>query len=189
MNNTLIIFARRPELGKVKTRLAADIGNEKTLLIYSRLLEHTIAISIEVNSNAKLYWSEKSESNADYIQKGKDLGERMYNAFLEEQNSDKVCLMGTDTPSITASIIEDTFKALDNCDIVLGPSKDGGYYLVATKKTPPKELFINKLWSHQHVLADAIEICKRLKLKVKLMPELLDIDTIADYNEWQKFKL
>lgn len=189
MNNTLIIFARRPELGKVKTRLAADIGNEKTLLIYSRLLEHTIAISIEVNSNTKQYWSEKSESNADYIQKGKDLGERMYNAFLEEQNSDKVCLIGTDTPSITASIIEDTFKALDNCDIVFGPSKDGGYYLVSTKKTPPKELFINKLWSHQHVLADAIENCKRLKLKVKLMPELLDIDTIADYNEWQKFKL
>lgn len=188
MDNTLIIFARRPELGKVKTRLAADVGNKKALSIYSKLLEHTISIATQANSNTKIYWSEKAESKADSVQKGNDLGERMHTAFCEEHNANKICLIGTDTPLVTPSILDKAFKALDSYDIVFGPSKDGGYYLVATNETPPQELFLHKTWSHKNVLFDALAICKKLKLDVKLMPQLLDIDTIADYNEWLNAK-
>ena len=187
MNRTLIIFARKPELGKVKTRLAKDIGTKKALEIYTQLLDQSITISNQVDAEIKLYWSEKVELGVGYFQKGKELGVRMYNALRDEINANKVCLIGTDTPSITSSIIDNAFRSLDEYDMVFGPSKDGGYYLVAIKELPNKELFLNKSWSHQNVLNDALNTCKELALKVKLMPTLLDIDTVDDYNEWQNF--
>lgn len=188
MNNTLIIFARRPELGKVKTRLARDMGSKKALEIYTQLLKKTIDTAKKSISNVKFYWSEKTDSTFDYIQKGEDLGERMYNALKDEMNTNKVCLIGTDTPLITSFIIDDTFAALDNFDIVFGPSKDGGYYLVAINKKLPVELFKHKSWGHKDVLKDAMSVCKALNLSAKLMPTLLDIDTLEDYNSWQKTK-
>lgn len=186
MNKTLIVFARKPVLGKVKTRLAKDTGDIKALKIYSQLLEMALKAATQVGATTKVYWSERMNSNDLYFQEGIDLGERMYNSFLKEENSIKTCLIGTDTPSITSIIIEDAFLALDTHDMVFGPSKDGGYYLVATNRVPPTELFLDQCWSHQNVLSDALKVCKTHKLSVKLMPELLDIDTISDYNEWQK---
>lgn len=164
------------------------MGTKKALEIYSQLLEKTIDTAKKASSVVKLYWSEKMDSTLDFNQKGKDLGEKMYNALKDEMNTNKVCLIGTDTPLITSSIIDNTFAALDNFDIVFGPSKDGGYYLVAINKKLPKELFTHKSWSHKDVLRDAINVCETLNLSVKLMPTLLDIDTIEDYNSWQKAK-
>lgn len=189
MNNTLIIFARRPELGKVKTRLAKGVGKEKALSIYSQLLEKTIDAAGKSGSHVKLYWSEGVEQGSkNKIQTGADLGERMYNALTTEFDNDKICLVGTDTPELSSTIITQAFNALVDADVVFGPSKDGGYYLVGTKTAIPKDLFINKNWSHQNVLTDALTTCKHLKLKVALLPTLLDIDTIDDYNEWIKTK-
>ncbi len=185
MHKTLILFARKPELGKVKTRLAKSIGNKKALEIYTQLLEHTISISTKVESKVKIYWSKKLSYTTDNYQKGSDLGERMYNALKDEVGEGKVCLLGTDTPSITQLIIKDAFKALDECDIVFGPAKDGGYYLVAIKAAPIKELFLQKTWSHSNVLADALKACDKQNLRVHLLTTLQDIDTVYDYNDWQ----
>ncbi len=188
MNKILIIFARKPELGKVKTRLAKDVGDKKALSIYTQLLTQTRAIAIKVDAELKLYWTGEIDSDNDYYQKGNDLGERMYNALVSETTNGKICLIGTDTPTLTPEIVENAFIALENFDIVFGPSVDGGYYLVASNAAAPKELFINKTWSHNQVLEDALKVCNKLNLSVKLMPALLDIDTIDDYNEWQSIK-
>lgn len=188
MKNTLIVFARKEVLGKVKTRLAKDIGDKKALEVYSQLLKKTLESTTQVKATTKVYWSEQMDAKDSYFQEGIDLGERMYNALLKEEYSPKKCLIGTDTPSITSLIIKDAFIALDTHDIVFGPSKDGGYYLVASKTTPPKELFLDKIWSHQNVLSEALKVCKIYKLSVKLLPKLLDIDTVSDYNEWQQIK-
>jgi uncharacterized protein len=184
MNRTLIIFARKPELGKVKTRLAKETSDIKALEVYNQLLDQTIEVSNNVNATVKIYWSDKTTWGS-YRQKGKDIGERMYNALSKEVKKSRACLIGTDSPLITSSIINNAFDALDSNDIVFGPSYDGGYYLIASKSQISTKLFINKKWSHKEVLKDALAVCKQLKLKVKLMPSLLDIDTIDDYHTWK----
>lgn len=189
MKNTLIVFARTPELGKVKTRLAKDIGNLKALAIYTALLNKTLDTGAKVKATLAVYWTVKHDNQNGFLQVGNDLGERMHYAISTEITKfDKVCLIGTDTPQISSTIIEQVFSALNTVDIIFGPSLDGGYYLVAIKTAPPLELFIGKQWSHQKVLEDALNICNTLDLKVKLLPPLLDIDTVSDYNKWQQTK-
>lgn len=185
MRNTVIVFARKPVRGKVKTRLAKTIGIEKAFSTYKQLLDNTLETAKKAQAKLKVYWSESTNYTDGVIQEGNDLGERMYNAFINELNGEnKVCLLGTDVPYITGEIIDKSFAALDTNDIVFGSSKDGGYYLVALKKTPPKELFIGKEWSHNKVLKDALEVCKKYGLKIYFTPTLLDIDTEEDFNEW-----
>ncbi len=189
MKNTLIVFARNPELGKVKTRLSATLGGAKTLIIYKKLLAHTLFIAANTKATVKTYWSKKNNKAQRHYQTGNDLGERMYNALTTELKlTAKVCLVGTDTPTLNAAIIEDAFKALEETDIVFGPALDGGYYLVACKITPPQTLFLNKQWSHSTVLQEAITACQLLDLKVHLLPTLMDIDTEEDYKKWQNKK-
>lgn len=185
MDYKLIVFARPPLLGKVKTRLAATLGSKKALNIYNQLLDLTLKIAKNSKFTFTVYWSEKQD-NVSICQRGNDLGERMYNAFKSESKStSSLCLIGTDTPHISTAIIEQAFKELKNSDIVFGPSKDGGYYLIGCKGIPPKSLFLNKTWSHNQVLSNALHVCRKLDLKVVLLDSLLDIDTEDDYNSWQ----
>ncbi len=184
MSKSLIVFARTPELGKVKTRLAASLGTKKALVIYKKLLTGTLSITANINANINIYWSEKAPNNKYQI--GNDLGERMHHAILTEMSKPhKVCLIGTDTPTLTPTLIKQAFNKLAKYDIVFGPAKDGGYYLVACKAPPPKELFLHKKWSHNNVLTEALEICKLNNLTVSLLPVLMDIDTEEDYHKWQ----
>jgi len=187
MNNKLIVFARLPELGKVKTRLATIMGAKKALAIYNNLLEDTLAVAFKSSAHVKTYWSAQGQ-NTTHHQTGADLGERMYNCLTEEITSDPyICLIGTDTPQLSTQIIDKAFTILKDKDVVFGPAQDGGYYLIGFKKNIPQELFLDRNWSHPKVLEDAITTCTQtLRLSVGLLPTLMDIDTAEDYNEWQK---
>lgn len=185
MNKTLIVFARKPIIGKVKKRLAEKIETKNALNAYIKLLDITTKVAACVKASVKFYWSELEKDEAGLKQQGRDLGARMYNAFTNELKDDSaVCLIGSDTPYITKQIIESAFKALHTADIVFGPAKDGGYYLVAIKASPPKELFLQRRWSHSEVLKEALEVCRQHDLKVHLTQTLLDIDTKEDYDIW-----
>jgi uncharacterized protein len=129
MENQLIVFAKNPVLGKVKTRLAATVGNEKALAVYKELLDHTCDISSTANAKKTVFYSgtiEKDDlwSKASYrqaVQNGEDLGARMSNAFkrvFNESNS-KVIIIGTDCKELSTEIIDQAFNALDYVDIVL----------------------------------------------------------------------
>ena len=186
MNNKLIVFARLPKQGKVKTRLAAKMGATKALAIYKNLLESTLAVAFKSNAHVKTYWSAQGH-NTIHHQTGKDLGGRMYNCLTEEINPDTyICLVGTDTPQLSTLIIDKAFTILKDKDVVLGPAQDGGYYLIGFKKDIPQELFLDKKWSHPKVLEDAINTCTQtLGLSVGLLPTLMDIDTAEDYAQWK----
>ncbi len=187
MNHTLIVFARLPEQGKVKTRLAATLGAKKALAIYKNLLESTLAAAFKRKAQTKTYWSAQS-NNTIHHQIGIDLGERMYNCLTEEITPDTyICLIGTDTPQLSTLIIDKAFTILKEKDVVFGPAQDGGYYLIGFKKNIPQELFLDKNWSHPKVLEEAISTCTQtLQLSVGLLPTLMDIDTAEDYALWQK---
>lgn len=192
--NALIIFTRNPELGKCKTRLAKSIGDENALEVYKFLLDHTAKISEGVKADRYLFYSDKiiKEDIWDIntfrkkLQRGNNLGERMLNAFSElfDMGYDKVLIIGSDIYDLSTQDIEDAFTSLENRDFVIGPAKDGGYYLLGMKFLKP-ELFSNKNWGTDSVLAETL---KDLETEsIILMPEKNDVDVIEDIENVEAF--
>ncbi|MGK7389828.1 MAG: TIGR04282 family arsenosugar biosynthesis glycosyltransferase [Candidatus Cyclobacteriaceae bacterium M2_1C_046] len=185
----LIVFAKNPEMGRVKTRLAKDIGEEKALAVYFKLLNHTRNVALETDADVAIFYDQYVDTEDEwdnqlfqkYKQAGNDLGERMYNSLAKgkEKGYHKICLIGADIWGLNADIIDKAFEKLAYHDWVFGPAKDGGYYLVGCRE-PQKEVFDLEKWSHPLVLNETLKICNDLKLSVGLVDELNDIDTIED---------
>lgn len=193
MEKALIIFARNPVLGKVKTRLASTLGNEKALAIYQSLLAYTACITSKVACSRFVFYadgvSKKDTWNDDlfmkYQQEGNDLGERMQHAFdlLFRQGYKKVLIIGTDCFELNTAIIEQAFASLEHYNAVIGPSADGGYYLLGTKMFYPF-LFAHKPWSTDQVLHSTINDLSTNHISYFTLPVLHDIDTEADWNRY-----
>ncbi len=193
--NLILIFTRNPELGKVKTRLAATIGNSNALEIYIQLLEHTRKVALETDFDKRVLYSEEINTNDIWnnhhfqkkLQFGKDLGVRMYNAFKEgfEDGYKKIVIIGSDLIELESQDIIEAIKELDKNDIVIGPAKDGGYYLLGMKQIP-ENIFRNKEWGTDTVLKDTLKDIKNLNYH--LLKEKNDIDTFEDIKNIPIFK-
>jgi len=190
-NNALIILVRNPILGKVKTRLAGDIGEKNALKIYKILLNYTKSVVCEVNCSRLIFYTDLIEENdiwdyhqfQKFKQEGSEFGERMLNAFkIALKTHNKAMIIGSDCYEITPEILEEGFKKLDYNDIVIGPAEDGGYYLLGMKKIFPR-FFNDKKWSSEHVLEETLNDFKTLNLSYYLLPKLRDIDDIEDLRE------
>jgi rSAM/selenodomain-associated transferase 1 len=185
--NCILIFTRNPELGRVKTRLAKTIGDEKALKIYQFLLQKNKEISEQVSVEKRVYYSDfiaendlwNAENYQKFLQKGSDLGNRMQQAFQESFQSgcEKVIIIGSDLYDITPEIIESAFENLNTNDVVLGPAKDGGYYLLGIKSIH-KLIFQHKKWGTASVLKETLE--DLTDKKVFLLEELNDVDVFED---------
>ncbi len=190
--NHLIIFVKNPELGKVKTRLARTIGDEKALYIYKLLLEQTFQVTLPVLAEKKLYYSEFVQNMDQFndlvyekhIQSGDGLGDKMYNAIKHSfaEWAGKVVLIGSDCFELNSGIIEEAFKALEESDYVLGPAKDGGYYLIGMKELN-LEIFQNKEWSSENVFLDTLLDIKNQEKSHYLLPTLSDVDIEDDLGD------
>lgn len=192
MENALIIFVRNTEKGKVKTRLARDIGDDKTLAVYKYLLQYTRDIALSYNCSHFVFYSSYVHVNdmfdddlfTKFVQEGDDLGERMTNAFKKvfELGCKRVCIIGSDCYQLKTETVEKAFDVLGIADMVIGPSKDGGYYLLGIKELQPA-LFTNKDWGTSTVFDDTLETANSLSLNYTELDELNDIDTIDDLLE------
>lgn len=193
--NLLLIFTRNPELGKAKTRLAKTVGNETALEIYKLLLQKTCKVAIKVNADKAVYYSVKIRENdiwdkkhfQKYQQKGNDLGIRMQHAFEEGFNLgyQKIIIIGSDLYDLTPEIIDDAFHQLDKNDVVIGPAKDGGYYLLGMKKLH-LQVFKNKSWGTSSVRKDTLQ--DLTEKKVFLLEELNDVDVYEDIEHHPAFQ-
>lgn len=191
----LIIFTRNPELGKCKTRLAKTIGDKAALNVYIFLLQHTASISKKVNAQRFVFYSDAIEqediwSNDHFnknIQHGKNLGERMYNAFLHVFAKDikKAVIIGSDLLDLNTAIIDTAFQKLDQNDAVIGPAQDGGYYLLGLNNLN-SQIFKNKNWGTETVLQDTLDDLKYCS--VYMLKELNDIDTFEDMQHYDQLK-
>ncbi|MDG1277213.1 MAG: TIGR04282 family arsenosugar biosynthesis glycosyltransferase [Algoriphagus sp.] len=192
--NALIIFQKNEIPGKVKTRLAASIGDESALKIYRILIQHTHSILKEIVADQFIFYSDfipeiRIESGRivhERIQTGKDLGERMRNAFetVFSEGYDHVVIIGTDCVDLKPAHIQKAFKKLSQNDAVLGPALDGGYYLLGLKKLIP-EIFEEIDWSTNQVLNQTKSKLQELNFSIGIIDTLSDIDNIAD---WEKVK-
>ena len=170
----LIIFTRNPELGKVKTRLAKDIGDEAALALYQFLLEHTVSVTAPLKMDKQVFYSEEIQENDIWdsdifnkkLQIGQDLGEKMENAFREafSENYKSVMIIGSDLYDIKIEDLENAFFQLKTHDEVIGPAKDGGYYLLGMKSLN-SSVFKNKKWSTNTVFKETLKDLKNKKVK------------------------
>jgi rSAM/selenodomain-associated transferase 2/rSAM/selenodomain-associated transferase 1 len=193
----LIIFARFPSPGKVKTRLAGDIGDGPAAEFYKLCAEHVFQESDRLSGRVQryLFYSNPEDSKEmqhwggprfNYVaQAGSDLGRRLEHAFgrVFEHGAQKAIVLATDVPGISADIVDEAFRALDSSDVVLGPCPDGGYYLLGMKRLH-KELFTDIPWSTDQVLDRTSGAVSKLGLTVRLLPALADIDNGEDLRNW-----
>ena len=192
MKTGLILFVRNPILGQVKTRLAKTLGNETALRIYRHLLEYTYAITRDLDCDKFVFYADaitqldlwENDQYHKRLQSGADLGQRMQYAFaaLFQMGYEKAIIIGSDCLELTPEIIQKGFLQLEGNDVVIGPSADGGYYLLGMKQVQ-SVLFQGKTWSTDSVLNDTLADCRRQSLTYSLLPQLNDIDEEKDVPE------
>ncbi|MEX2478975.1 MAG: TIGR04282 family arsenosugar biosynthesis glycosyltransferase [Gracilimonas sp.] len=191
-HNKLIVFVKNEEAGKVKTRLANTVGDDKALEIYRKLLGYTFdqVNSLEVTKEvwySRFIEQEDVWSEGDFkkhVQEGVNLGERMSGAFrksFEEEGVEKAVIIGSDCAELTTVILEEAFSRLDKNDIVIGPAEDGGYYLIGMSRFFP-ELFKDIAWSTESVLEKTIQKATQMGASHFLLKELNDVDEIGDWK-------
>lgn len=190
--NLLLIFVKNPVAGEVKTRLAATIGNLNALQIYKTLLAHTRSVALNVNCDRQVWYSSKVDRRDAWeadkfdkkLQQGSDLGERMAYAFQQgfENKYEKIVIIGSDCAELSHNHIKSAFETLDDYDAVLGPSKDGGYYLLGLTGYQP-EVFKDVEWSTPEVYAQTVDTFRQSNISYQVLETLNDIDTIDDLRE------
>jgi rSAM/selenodomain-associated transferase 1 len=204
--NVIAALMRHPEAGKVKTRLAQDIGASAALAAYEELAATTLAnLPSAAEAEAWVFFTPAGsrsqvidwlEDNVPQLQWaemipqcGEDLGERLWAAAalaLASGDADTLTLIGTDCPRIRPEHFRKAWDMLQKgCDVVYGPADDGGYYLQAIK-APTPDLFFGLRWSASDTLAQCLERAAALGLSTGLLERLGDVDTAADWAQWQK---
>ncbi len=193
-HKSLLYFVKYPEPGKVKTRLAKDIGPNAAAKAYRGLAESIFHSLLNHSSKRKDFETvvffdppDKARGIHEWLagaaaywpQEGKGLGERLIHAFEAafENGADKVLVLGSDTIGFREDLITKAFESLDYYDVVIGPAKDGGYYLIGIKDLHVN-LFQNIPWSTSHVLKTTLEWAQEENLTYYLLPELEDLDEI-----------
>ncbi len=195
MKNALIIFIKNPALGKVKTRIARTAGDEKALDIYLELTKITREnAEILRGPSRHVFYSDfinltdewPNDVFQKHVQTGEDLGERMFNAFSDVlKTHENAVIIGSDCPTLTADILTMAFEKLETNDFVVGPSTDGGYYLLGFGQNNWSDfVFKNMDWSTETVLPTTLERILEQKKTVFLLPELTDVDEEKDWLDY-----
>lgn len=189
--NCLAIFLKYPQKGKVKTRLAMSIGNDRALEIYKKMAAGAIKQGLKSKADLFVFFYPPGRellmrqwlgNGCRYLpQRGRGLGARMKNCFksVYRLGYGKAVLIGGDIPGLDTNIINSSFDGLKKNDAVIGPSKDGGYYLIGfTKKGFYPRIFDGMEWSTDTVFAGTIAGLKKNEMKAAIMPVLWDVDDI-----------
>ncbi len=193
----VLVFLRAPEKGRVKTRLAREIGDEKTLALYKKLVQKTLAAVEKSGMDYRICFfpADKKAMVQDWLgpdhlympQQGDDLGQRMGNALSRVfgRGAQKALLVGTDIPDISANKFLLAQNLLRQNDAVIGPSFDGGYWLIGFRRDGfDPGLFRQVEWGTDSVFSSTIEKCKLAGLSTGILPTLRDIDTLEDLQSF-----
>lgn len=194
----LLVFARHPELGRVKTRLAASVGPEAALAVYQELLAHTRAVIHALPVHKTVWLAEQPGVEAlasvpdpwpqyqQAVQPPGDLGAKMQTAFAAAfaAGATAAVIIGTDCPGLNSTILDEAYEALDTHSVVVGPAEDGGYYLLGMSNLYV-EFFQDKTWSSATVLRDTLADVSQLGLTVAMLATLRDVDDLEDLQVWR----
>lgn len=197
----ILVFAKAPEAGKVKTRLARDIGAGAALGLYLAMLRRVFAIVEQAALAEAHLWAAGNPRHPELLglcdvrcihrQEGDDLGERMRHAAARElaaEDVDSVLIIGSDCPALTADYLESALAALaDGVELVLGPARDGGYVLIGLRRVPAG-LFDGVEWGGANVREQTLARAGKLGLRRHLLAPSWDVDTAADLPLLQELR-
>lgn len=197
---TLVIFAKAPLAGQVKTRLQPDFNHHQSLFIHRALVGHTLDMARQLEdvaielwvSGPHEFWQQMCGGDAGdetgkiplYTQSGNSLGERMHNACLQVlRRSERVLLIGSDCPAMTTAYLQRAAQHLRQFPVVLGPAEDGGYVMIAmiaavAERASPLFELIN--WGSAEVLAQTKAALDTQQLAYREMETLWDVDRPED---------
>ena len=200
----LLVFARLPERGAVKTRLAAELGEERALAVYSAMLRDALASIGESNDDTEVevMWAPTEAASGDALsrafgarslamQTGETLGDRLSIAFSERfffHRTDRIVAVGVDDPTIPRPLIDAAFALLESCDWVVGPARDGGYYLIGCRGPAfDNDAFQDIAWGTSSVFSSTIAKLRAWQSNLAILPMRNDIDTAEDLeaSEWK----
>ncbi len=197
MKSTIIIMAKVPRAGNVKTRLQPFLSPAQCVSLSEAFLEDAIYkaqnrandLIIAFSPGSERGYFAKFENNKFTLlaQKGENLGEKMFNAFqfAFANNSDAVVMIGTDSPTFPAEFINRAFENLQNSDTVLGESEDGGFYLIGLR-TLRKEIFADVEWSSPETFEQTTKNIRNIGLKLFCLPIWFDVDFPDDLIKLNK---
>jgi uncharacterized protein len=193
----VLFFVKWPEPGQVKTRLAAALGDEHAVGLYRCfVLDLLAALAQNPQPIAICYAPSGAEADfrrwlgpayAYWPQSGADLGDRMRQAFEDafQRGARSACLMGSDLPALPPAYVMTAFERLHQYDSVLGPSPDGGYYLIGFQHaTFSRDIFQGILWSQPTVYQATLARYAEHGLTYSALPPWDDVDTWTDLRRW-----
>jgi len=189
----VILFVRLPEKGRVKTRLALQVGEDTALRLYENMVLDVVDLLKGGRFPFRICFTPPDARDQmtgwlgkeyDYLpQTGDHLGDRMEKAFAKvfSEDVEEALLIGSDIPGLTIGILEEAFASFVTNDAVIGPADDGGYYLIGFRKnTFTPRIFHDMAWSTSAVFRETADRLHEASRKVHLLPELTDVDTVED---------
>lgn len=199
MKQAIIIFTRIPLPGHTKTRMMPALTPDECAKLHMCFLQDINNACLQTEIDTFICYAPEGEDKLNILkkifgyqqeyfpQKGKNLGERMYNAFSEIHNRGycSCVLLGTDVPELCSEDIRHAFYVLEGCDVVFGRTLDGGYYLVGMNE-PRKEVFGLESYGHASVFEDTLKELERRKIKIGYTQTRSDMDTPADLNGYRE---
>jgi hypothetical protein len=188
--NAFVLFLKYPKPGGMKTRLAAALGDDLTCGLYQCFLADLSALMHRVNAQTVIVYSGPADASFSgfpgvpcILQRGGDIGERMFFALQDvfAQGFERAVLIGSDIPDLPAFMINDAFEILRSADVVLGPSTDGGYYLVGcTRESLRRSVFFDMVWSSHRVFSETLKRIAEVGLTSAALQPWSDIDDFDD---------
>ncbi|MFL2841013.1 MAG: TIGR04282 family arsenosugar biosynthesis glycosyltransferase [Pseudohongiellaceae bacterium] len=189
-DSCIVMFARAPVLGQVKTRLIPALGNQGALDIHIELMHQQIEVLNQSALCSAQLWVDQQPRHSTFknftgevkLQDGQNLGDKMYHATQEVlKHFSKVIIIGSDCPDIDEAYLEQALQELDKntIDVVLGPALDGGYVLIAMKQIH-QGVFQDIEWGSEFVLQQTVSKLNNYGLRFFLLSALRDIDTSED---------
>lgn len=191
MPDTLLVVAKQPAPGQTKTRLCPPLTHDQAAELYDCFLRDTLSIMRAVSDvrcvigylpeGAQEYFRQLAPDMELCPQRGASLGERLDHLLTEALlgGSRRAVVMDSDSPTLPTAYLQQAFEDLANADVVLGPTRDGGYYLIGVKQPQPR-LLREVQMSTPRVLADTVALAEASGLTVSLLPAWYDVDTIEE---------
>jgi rSAM/selenodomain-associated transferase 1 len=187
-----IVFIKNPDLGRVKKRLARILGDKKALAIYKGMLEHTLMITRSLSSDKYLFYDREATKGDIWpddvyikkVQKGADMATRIRKAFKKifEKGYQHVVIVGSDCLELDERVIRLAFRQLEHFDCVLGPTKDGGFYLFGMNEFN-EQVFKTQGWGTNTLSGEVLKILQEQHKTCFMLSELGEIATVDDLNE------
>lgn len=202
-----MIFARRPQPGRVKTRLVPPLTPDEALSLHVACLESVagLALRLPAATGKWLYLTSPTRTEARRVarslglprqlilrtQHGRDLGARLRRALREvmDEGYARIVFIGTDSPTLAPRRLQQAFEALARAHAVIGPARDGGYYLVGARALPnsaAEEMFRGIEWGTPRTLRQTVRRLQKLKRRIRFLPLGYDVDTVADLGRLER---